>query len=175
MRPNPQSTRDDRYEDALKYLDKLFKDIPEVSYFSVIDVIGKSYFSKEADGFSGEINFLLLDKYKYADDINGDRKLITLNLKGIEAKKAGGHFKYVAKVERKDAISVLKDYLHITVFTITIISAIVSLILYWQDVKNNQKRIEELEKEFQQLKAQLRQSNNANPPNASLPLLKKKG
>jgi hypothetical protein len=51
----------------------------------------------------------------------------------------------------------------------------VSLILYWQDVKNNQKRIEELEKEFQQLKAQLRQSNNANPPNASLPLLKKKG
>lgn len=91
---NPQPTRNNRYDEALNYLDKLFSYIPGVSYFSVIYVVNSSPFAKEAEGFTGEITFLLLNKFNYANDINRDRKLLTLNSTGIEAKKAGGHFKY---------------------------------------------------------------------------------
>lgn len=104
---NPQEVAIERFDTAIGYMDKLFEFIPIISYFEVGHIIHLSSLPEEASDYATEINVLLLDKLRYADDYNG-RYWITLNQKGIAAKKAGGHFKYEkleAKKLRSEAIS----------------------------------------------------------------------
>jgi hypothetical protein len=96
----------EQFDKAVYYLDKLFEHIPSISHFEVANVIHMANMH-EADNYSDKINFLLLDKFKYADEVNG-RYWITLNEKGIAAKRADSHTKYeklLAKRERAKRIA----------------------------------------------------------------------
>jgi len=84
------------FDIALKHLDKMFQYIPLASPF-IVDFIIHDY-QPEAYDYSQQINVLLLDKFKYADEYNG-RYWITLNEKGMAAKNAVGHFIYHQKQE----------------------------------------------------------------------------
>jgi hypothetical protein len=88
-----QKKMTERFDTALKQLDKMFQHIPLASPFMVDAIIHD--FQPEAYDYSEQINALLLDKFKYADEYNG-RYWITLNEKGMAAKNAGGHFVYEA-------------------------------------------------------------------------------
>lgn len=63
------------------------------------------------DDYSSEITYLLLNKLKYAEQIDtGEVYWITLNPIGIAALKAGGHSKYVKKIERKERNEAISNW-----------------------------------------------------------------
>ena len=97
----------ERFEKALKYVDKLLPLLPDFSHFNISSIVLTSGWTQqeidEAYNLDSVIQTLLISRLKYVDG-SAEAYWIELNDIGRQVKNAGGHFAFLTCLADKAAV-----------------------------------------------------------------------